>query len=394
MTSLAWPMIPLGEVVRQRREFITIDDLASYKRCRVQLRAQGIVLRDTVPGVDIKTKQQQTCRPGDLLVAEIDAKHGGGGIVPAELDGAIVSSHYFLFEVDDQKLDQRFLGYYLHTPAFLDQIQAQGSTNYAAIRPEQVLGYRIPLPPLPEQRRLVARIEALAGKVDEAKRLRAEAAGQLRDLKARALTQAYLGYRDRYGARSIESLAESVTDGDHITPPFLGEGVKFIFVGNVSSGILHFKGCKYVTHEHYASLASQRRPRPGDVLYSSVGATLGVPAVVDSTEEFCFQRHIAIVRPRAECLTPRFLWYMLRSEFIYRLARAAATGSAQPTVPLRAIREFPIPYPPIEAQVQIVGQLDLLLSRLDEAGTEQIETEASLVALLPAILDKAFRGEL
>ncbi|MCL5108694.1 MAG: restriction endonuclease subunit S [Chloroflexi bacterium] len=133
--------------------------------------------------MDIKTKQQQTCRPGDLLVAEIDAKHGGVGIVPAELDGAIVSSHYFLFEVDDQKLDQRFLGYYLHTPAFLDQIQAQGSTNYAAIRPEQVLGYRIPLPPLPEQRRLVARIEALAGKVDEAKRLRAEAAGQLRDLK-------------------------------------------------------------------------------------------------------------------------------------------------------------------------------------------------------------------
>ncbi len=84
----------LGDVVAHRKQFINIDDTATYRRPRVQLHAQGIVLRDELPGALIKTKTQQLCRAGELLVAEIDAKVGGFGIVPEGLDGAIVSSHY------------------------------------------------------------------------------------------------------------------------------------------------------------------------------------------------------------------------------------------------------------------------------------------------------------
>ena len=79
---IAWPRVPLGTVIRQRKEFITIDDLQPYRRSRVKLHAQGIVLRDEIPGALIKTKTQQVCRRGEFLVAEIDAKVGGFGIVP------------------------------------------------------------------------------------------------------------------------------------------------------------------------------------------------------------------------------------------------------------------------------------------------------------------------
>src|ERR1044071_4952404 len=150
--------VRLGEVLRHRKEFITIDDLTRYKRPRVQLHVQGIVQRDEVPGALIKTKTQQVCRAGEFLVAEIDAKVGGFGIVPESLDGSIVSSHYFLFVIDDTKLDRRFLDFFIRTPAFQEQVAAQGSTNYAAIRPAHVLGYKFPLPPLEEQRRVVTRI--------------------------------------------------------------------------------------------------------------------------------------------------------------------------------------------------------------------------------------------
>ena len=95
-----WPAVSLGEVLKHRKEFITIDDSQEYKRCRIQLHAKGIVLRDLIEGARIKTKEQQVCRAGEFLVAEIDAKVGGFGIVPEDLDGAIVSSHYFLFEID------------------------------------------------------------------------------------------------------------------------------------------------------------------------------------------------------------------------------------------------------------------------------------------------------
>ena|ERR1035441_3335363 len=75
-----WPTVRLGEVLRHRKEFVTIDDLTTYRRPRVQLHVQGIVQRDEVPGALIKTKTQQVCRTGEFLVAEIDAKVGGFGI--------------------------------------------------------------------------------------------------------------------------------------------------------------------------------------------------------------------------------------------------------------------------------------------------------------------------
>lgn len=160
----AWPVVPLADVLRHRKEFITIDDTQHYKRCRVQLHAKGVLLRDNVSGSDIKTKKQQVCRAGEFLVAEIDAKMGGFGLVPRELDGAVVSSHYFLFELDESCLDARYLHHYCRTQRFRTQVEAQGSTNYAAIRPADVLAYTIPLPPLAEQQTLVTRLDALSEK--------------------------------------------------------------------------------------------------------------------------------------------------------------------------------------------------------------------------------------
>ncbi len=150
MSAVAWPSVALGEVVNHRKEFIVISDLETYRRPRVQLHAQGVVLRDAVPGALIKTKKQQVARAGEFLVAEIDAKVGGFGIVPADLDGSVVSSHYFLFGHNPDRIDNRFLGWFIKTPTFRQQVEAQGSTNYAAIRPADVLGYKIPLPPLDE----------------------------------------------------------------------------------------------------------------------------------------------------------------------------------------------------------------------------------------------------
>jgi type I restriction enzyme S subunit len=74
---MPWRTAQLGEAIRLRKEFVTIDDAIEYKRCRVQLHAKGVVLRDIVSGADIKTKEQQVCRAGEFLVAEIDAKVGG-----------------------------------------------------------------------------------------------------------------------------------------------------------------------------------------------------------------------------------------------------------------------------------------------------------------------------
>lgn len=189
MKKSPWPLVPLSEVIRLRKEFISIDDDKQYLRCRVRLHAKGIIVRDIVYGRDIKTKKQQVCKAGEFLVAEIDAKVGGFGIVPDELDGAIVSNHYYLFELDENKLDRSFLGYYIKTQGFQDQIEAQGSTNYAAIRSYQVLDYVMPLPSLQEQRNLVS----VMSKIEDARRLHEATAKELIALGSALLDRAFRG---------------------------------------------------------------------------------------------------------------------------------------------------------------------------------------------------------
>ena len=192
----------------------------------------------------------------------------------------------------------------------------------------------------------------------------------------------------------MEKVCLSITDGDHITPAFAETGVMFIFVGNVSSGYLHFNNCKYVVPEYFAAIKEHRKPAKGDILYSAVGATLGIPAIVDCNQEFCFQRHIALLKPDLSQLSSEFFWHMLRSSTLYETAWAGTTGSAQPTIPLKAIRVLEIPLPPLSEQRRIVAYLDDLQAKVDALKRLQSETAAELNALLPSILDKAFKGEL
>jgi type I restriction enzyme S subunit len=155
---MSWKRVKLGDVIKQRRDLIIIDNSVEYKRCRVQVNRKGVILRDIVKGIAINTKKQQVCKEGDFLVAEIDAKVGGYGFVGKDLEGAIVSSHYFLFEVDETKLLKKYLSWLIKTDIIQEQITSKGSTNYAAIRPSHVLNFEIPLPSISEQIEIVSRL--------------------------------------------------------------------------------------------------------------------------------------------------------------------------------------------------------------------------------------------
>lgn len=149
------PSVRLGDVLTQQRQRITVRDDESYKRVRVSLHGKGLFLRDVVLGAELKTKTQYVVRAGQFLVAEIDAKLGGMGLVPPELDGAIVSSHYFAFDLDTAKCAPGWLEIICRAEHLLPQIAAKGATNYASIRPEDVLVLEIPLPDPERQRRLI-----------------------------------------------------------------------------------------------------------------------------------------------------------------------------------------------------------------------------------------------
>jgi type I restriction enzyme S subunit len=380
----------LGKVIQQRRDFIFIDDFTEYKRCRVQLHAQGIVLRDTVSGAEIKTKNQQICKAGDFLVAEIDAKVGGFGIVPDDLDRAIVSSHYFLFEVDEGKLNRRFLDYFIRTPAFGDQVTAQGSTNYAAIRPNDVLGYEVPLPPLPEQQRVLARIEELAAKINE----------------ARGLRQKVQTEQDLFSMKQIESIFspfqnKMVCIGDVFRVTTGGtpsRGNPTYWNGDlswVSSGEVAFCRIKQtyenITREGVENSNAKVNP-PRTVLLAMIGQgkTRGQCAILD-----CYaatNQNVAAIHAYETEHLPEYLYWWLFAN--YQKNRATETGTAQPALSGERVKQIRMPIAPVDEQRRVVSELDALQVQVDALKKLQAETAVELDALLPSILDKAFQGKL
>ncbi len=389
-------LVPLGELLTQDMSFIERPEPRQYPKLSVKLYGKGVLLDAPVDGTDLKMPRHQLARPGQVILSEIWGKKGAIGLVPPEGDGALCTSHFFLFNINCDRILRDWLRFIFISNYLEPQLdrEAKGTTGYAAVRPAHLLAAVVPLPPLEEQRRIVARIEEVAAKIHDAIRCRAEGAELTRVLAESTLDARYKALATLHGLTPLSSVTDIITDGDHFTPMFADEGVKFIFVGNVSSGRLHFRGATHVSHDYYKSLAQHRRPRSGDVLFSAVGATLGVAAVVDTTESFCFQRHIALIRPNHAVLDARFAWHMLRSGILHRLAWASTTGSAQPTVPLRAIRTFPLPLPSLAEQQRVAEELDVQLNRIGGMVQSQTDVANQLNALVPSILDKAFKGEL
>lgn len=372
-------MVPLGEVARQRKAFVDIDDGQVYTRCRVQLAARGVVCRDRTAGSDIKTKRQQICNSGDFVVAEIDAKLGGYGIIPDELNGAIVSSHYFLFDISEDCVDLGFFRWYLKTPQFFSQIAARGSTNYSAVRPSKVLEYVIPLPPLDTQRRIVARLDAVAEKVERTQKRYADEAEQIWGL-CRSIIRST---SERGG--SIEPAANlMVRRASDVT---VEPEATYEFAGVYSFGRGVFPGDRKRGADF--SYTQLTRLREGDFVYPKLMAWEGALGVVPPE---CDGRVVSPEFPVFEIdraqISPAIVDIFFRDPATWHALRDGSKGTN-----LRRRRINPDQF--LMLKVPVPSRADRLL--LDEIipkakkATELIAKASSeLEHLLPSLLHRAF----
>lgn len=392
-----FPLIPLRNVIQHRKEFVEIDEFETYKRCRVQLHAKGVVLRDIITGSEIKTKKQQICRAGEFLVAEIDAKVGGFGVVPTELDEAIVSSHYFLFEIDENVLDRRFLDYFVRTPAFRDQVSAQGSTNYAAIRPTHVLEYKVPIPPLSEQNRIVTRVGELAARIEEARELRRKAVEEAEALLGSAQLACFT-FTPAHSVRE-HSFSELSTILRGRGPTYLdGTGNRAVNQKCVRWNGVDIAHTKEVSDDWISALPRTLFLQEDDLLVNSTGeGTIGRACIVTPNAiGLPFDSHILVVRPERTKAAPRFLAYFLRSpcgRAQIEDAKGAKT-TKQTELGVQKLGKIPVPIPSIDEQQRIVAYLDDLQAKMDSLKQLQAKTAVELDVLLPSVLDRAFKGNL
>jgi type I restriction enzyme, S subunit len=375
------PLVQLGRFIKKRTEFVTIDDLIKYRRTRVQLHGKGIVHRDELFGSEIKTKQQQVLRQGELLIAEIDAKVGGFGIVPAELEGAIVSSHYFVFEINEQYCLREWLEWFIRSGLLEDQVAAQGSTNYAAIRPSHVLEYTIPLPPIPDQQRIVARIEVLARLVEEAQ--------LLKDQVLVATTNLISSLHTSWAKRHTVNLSNIIRLDEDRVQIMSGQAYPQVGVKGFGEGLF----AKEAVRGEETTYRFFNRLYDGAIVLSQVKGWEGAIAVCPPALAGRFvSPEYRTFRCIPDQALPRYLSTLFETPWFWNQLKSLTRGVGgrreriRPEVFLR----LELPMPTLDKQRGALDVFEKLRSLRPMHRTAQLE----VVALMPSILAKAFAAEL
>lgn len=177
-------------------------------------------------------------------------------------------------------------------------------------------------------------------------------------------------------------------------PPKSVTGIPFITISNINkqNNRIDFSDTYKVPDEYYQKIKNNRRPQKGDVLYTVTGS-YGIPVLIAEERKFCFQRHIGLIRPKKE-LKSRLLYYWILSPQAKKQADSTATGTAQKTVSLKALRNFQFPIISFEEQEKIITDLDKLSKESQNLQTLYQKKLADLEELKKSILQKAFNGEL
>ena len=303
----------------------------------------------------------------------------------------------------------KYLFYYLMSmrKTYIGMAEGGAQPN---ISKEKIVNSLIPLPPAEEQKRIVAKIEELLPYVDRYaaayEKLEQFSAKFPEDMKKSILQYAIQGklveQRPEEGTgeelyRQIQTekqrlikegkikkekplaeiaedeipfdipeswkwvrlidLCKSISDGDHQPPPQVPNGIPFLVISNVSSGTIDFSNTRYVPQDYFEALSNDRVAEAGDILFTVTGS-YGIPVKVNCNEQFCFQRHIALMKL---LINWDYLFYALKSPVIKSQCDATATGTAQKTVGLKSLRSMVIPLPPLAEQKRIVAKLEEIL---------------------------------
>ena len=154
--------------------------------------------------------------------------------------------------------------------------------------------------------------------------------------------------------RPLKDVCSIITDGTHQPPKFVDRGIPFLFVSNITSDAIDYETNKFISVEDYEQLIRRTPIEVGDVLVSAVGS-FGHPAIVEDDRPFCFQRHIAYLKPRHDLIDSSYLHAALLSEGSQRYMDRCAKGAAQRTVTLKSFKEMKVPLPPLALQQEFAS---------------------------------------
>jgi len=356
----------------------------------------------TLLGKHAPSRARRRVNTNDVLFATIRPTLKRIAMIPAALHDAICSTGFIVLRANADLLP-RFLFYFLQTAAFISSVAAlQKGASYPAVTDGDVRNQAVPVPPLPEQRRIVAILDEAFEGIAAAK---ANAEGNLQKAKTAcdAATASHLEHSTAdCPVQTVADLAQphkgSIRTGPFgsqlLHSEFVDDGVAVLGIDNAVSNEFQWGKRRFITPEKYCSL-QRYTVKPGDVVITIMG-TCGRCAVIPEDIPLSINsKHLCCISlDQRKCL-PAFLHaYFLMHPSARRYLTEQASGSIMDGLNMGIIKEMPVQLPRIEVQKATVATLQGLQREASNAARVFSAKATALDKLKASLLHQAFTGQL
>ena len=408
-----YPMARIGAFLVKSKDIIQVEDAVEYQQVTIKINNGGVVPRnngDAILGSRIGTKRQHVVHAGQFIMSKIDARNGAYGIVPEELDGAIVTNDFPVFDVDTKKIIPQFLVLVSTTEKFIEFARkcSSGTTNRKRIDIDAFLNQQIPLPSIEEQEKILydynTHVESAMRKQYKIKSLAVDSQQLICNIlgikqKVSQESESLLQFihlidtGSRWDALAdtyaIESKYQICNLGKFIihistgtTPPtshpeYFDGDVKFFTPADLGND-------KYLEHSSrtISNVAVENKKariyHKGDILFVGIGSTVGKVGIVKD-EMVSSNQQITGFTIDSSKINPEYVYYYL----LYNrdITTAEQSKTTLPIVNQDKICKIPIVVPPTKVQDEIVSSLDkmYLEAKQDEKDITSLERKALLL---------------
>lgn len=383
--------IHLDRLLRLERRPVTVMADSQYAEIGVYSFGRGIFQKAPRSGLEIGNKELFLIKEGDFILQVTFAWEGAVALASASEDGMYGSTRFPTFRVDESLCYPPYLMYYFKTPSGRQQlvkISPGSAGRNRVLSLKRISEVIVPLPSLAEQQRIVARIEELSAQVQEARTLREQASGEAQAILPSVLHSLFINSAN-WQRMSME---QAIEIKDKQVNPLIPQYSRLPHVSgdNIESGTCQLLPCR--TTEEDSVRSSNYLFSRGTILYSKIRPYLR-KAVFADFQGLCSADiyPIHVISPE---LDPQFVKWTLVAEPFTSYANRLSGRTRMPKLNRKQLFGFPLSYPPLSIQHEIVTKLEALHTKVDDLRRLQVETINQLNALSLSILSRAFNGEL
>jgi len=249
----------------------------------------------------------------------------------------------------------------------------------------------IPLPPLPEQQRIVAILDDAFAGVATAKANTEKNLQNARAIFESHLQSVFAKRGEGWVKKRLGDVCE-VKDGTHDSPKYVIDGIPFVTQKNIRKDGLSFANTKFISLKDHNNYYRRSNVSCGDILISMIGANRGMACIVDDERIFSI-KNVGLVK-KNEKINHRFLLNFLKSKQAANYIASGSKGGAQEFIGLTELRDFPIHFPSLSQQNALAVELGTLCAETRRLESIYQQKLAALDELKKSLLDQAFSGRL